>query len=202
MAIGDTSISSVVEYKIKLGFSSIKNNFIIAETTGKSEWILGSAIKSLIDKFYIISFESDGLLFIGLTKLYKFSGNDMFISLNDFTNIDLKKSRLINGRLVFNAQKMTISMKNEKNREFLVYTYIISIPWLKENIKQSKILLSTYIGKSTTKKSELNLVLHSIMTNQPTSNIQDDIRSYKSLLDDGIISEEEFNAKKKEPLNL
>ncbi|MDT6623860.1 SHOCT domain-containing protein, partial [Enterococcus faecium] len=53
----------------------------------------------------------------------------------------------------------------------------------------------------------LSAKLESILSNQTSTSVEitsqiDEIRKYKELLDEGIISQKEFNEKKKELLNL
>ncbi|MFZ4908211.1 SHOCT domain-containing protein [Enterococcus thailandicus] len=86
--------------------------------------------------------------------------------------------------------------------------------YLKDNrvIKYDLINNETKINSLAGKNSfdqynHLSAKLESILSNQTNSSVEatseaDEIRKYKELLDDGIISQEEFNTKKKELLNL
>ncbi|HFJ6898756.1 TPA: SHOCT domain-containing protein [Enterococcus faecium] len=68
--------------------------------------------------------------------------------------------------------------------------------------------MNSLIGKNSFDQyNHLSAKLESILSNQTSTSVEitsqiDEIRKYKELLDEGIISQKEFNEKKKELLNL
>ncbi|ENZ9221619.1 SHOCT domain-containing protein [Enterococcus hirae] len=82
---------------------------------------------------------------------------------------------------------------------------------IKYDLISNETKINSLVGKNSFDQyNHLSAKLESIISNQTnTSNTSveatseiDEIRKYKELLDEGIISQEEFNAKKKELLNL
>lgn len=86
---------------------------------------------------------------------------------------------------------------------------VVYIELLKKPVKQNSKDYANAIKKADNILSSLNTVVSniSVVENEPvnaanTFSTTDEIRNYKELLDDGIITQEEFEAKKKELLNL
>lgn len=86
---------------------------------------------------------------------------------------------------------------------------VVYIDLIKKPIKQNSKDYANAIKKADNILSSLNTVLSniSVVENEPIGktpaySTTDEIRNYKELLDDGIITQEEFDTKKKELLNL
>lgn len=190
--------------KIKLGFSDSSDNLAFVESLSNLNW-LSTELAALADKLYIISFEKNGLLFMGINKLYQFTGNDKFISFTDFGAIEFKKQKWFKTRLILNGVKMTISNFESKGKsaDYILYTMLVPAPWVKKDIQNIQNIASTY--PSMFEKSQ-NTVQDTFdntqVNNKSSSDATDELRNLKSLLDDGIITQEDFDAKKKQLLGL
>lgn len=85
-------------------------------------------------------------------------------------------------------------------------SYYITL--IKKKTKKNSLIYKTSIRVAQDLASKLQLIVSSldaenhVGANAQTVDAADEIRKYKGLLDDGIITVEEFNAKKKELLNL
>lgn len=70
-------------------------------------------------------------------------------------------------------------------------------------IKSNSILYKTYANNAQRILSLLSIITNNQkMTTESTTNVVDEIRKYKNLLDEGIITQEDFDAKKAQLLNL
>lgn len=69
-----------------------------------------------------------------------------------------------------------------------------------ENCKEIYNVINALINENRNEKSPPATQINDVKI--PNSNIADEIRKYKQLFDDGIITKEEFEAKKKQLLNL
>ena len=81
------------------------------------------------------------------------------------------------------------------------------INFISTETKKSGFIYKTAYASAQECISILNLILDEVESeplqpNNPTDSVVDEIRKFKSLLDDGIITQEEFDAKKKELLGL
>lgn len=113
------------------------------------------------------------------------------IYLSDITAIKYKKPRLILGGYI----QFLIAGGIETDGFLSAYGNENTVFFLESSEKVEEILnyLNNNIGKIKTKKSE---------GRESTSNAADEIQKFKSLLDQGIITQQEFKAKKKQLLGL
>ncbi|WP_368258861.1 PH domain-containing protein [Enterococcus gallinarum] len=100
-----------------------------------------------------------------------------------------------------NVQSIKLDLINDVTKQTGVLMGTVTVDTFKEKFnvgvdKQSVDRIATSLNEIL---FELKSHIHVEAT--PTSNV-DEIRNYKSLLDDGIITQEEFDAKKKELLGL
>ena len=189
---------NIANYKEKLGFSRNIDNLALIESISKSEWLLGSTIAALKDKLYVVSFEDNGILFMGVNKLYQFNGDHKFIEFNQFGTVEYKKTKWFNSRLVLNGEKLTITSLDGSRDEFLMYTFIAIIGWVKNDLINVHHKIDSYPSlneKMTSKKEQTDHIENNF------SSIQE-LRELKSLLDEDIITEEEFKTKKKQILDI
>ena len=184
------TLKSITERKNELGYDPSPNTALIAEKVGFSGVMFGP----LASKHSIISFEKDGILLMGCTSVgYIWNDSNLFIPINKIGNLSFKKSYFINGRLVFNAHKLTISDTSGNESSFLVYDSGLGKSWIKDNVANAEKVSASYPSM----KERFNM---SKEASAPDN--LDQIAKLKDLLDSGAITEEEFNAKKKQLLNL
>jgi hypothetical protein len=59
-------INDIAEKKKSLGYSENTDYLAYVQVSKKLEYLIGTVTSSLINKMYVISFEEDGLLFMGI----------------------------------------------------------------------------------------------------------------------------------------
>ena len=187
------TLDGIKKYKEELGYDPNPSNTLLVEKLGLKSFWLGP----LTSKYYVISFETDGLLFMGCDLLYKWTGSNFFIPIDEISNLTLKKSYFINGRLMFNASKFSFnSIKDSKNNDFLCYDYILPKPFVKENRSNVEKVIANYPSMAERRK-----LAEAKKQKQSTSNL-DELAKLKKLLNDSAITQEEYDAKKKQLLDL
>lgn len=107
---------------------------------------------------------------------------------------------------VCNSLKIKITVKNMFNpTEYITF---FPTPLNSSPIKKSNILYKNYFSAAQECLSNLQLICNEINNDKDSTKVEsnisvaDEILKFKNLLDNGIISEEEFKAKKEELLNL
>ncbi|RRG09836.1 MAG: SHOCT domain-containing protein [Lactobacillus sp.] len=195
--MSDLNIENIKNKKISLGFPENTDNLAYVETLSSLNW-LSVDLAVLTDKTYIISFEENGLLFMGISKLFHFTGNDKFIPLSEFGAIEFKKQKLFKGRIMMNGMKMSISdfESKGKNADYILYTMLLQASWIKQDLQNVQTVASKYPSLfEKNQKSAIDLKSSELDTGE-------ELRKLKTLLDDGIITQEDFDAKKKQLLGL
>lgn len=179
----------------KLGYNPDASTSLYIETAGGIANSLLGNLSVLKNKFFIASFQPTGILFIGLNKFDHFNGTSHFTPLSEIGEVSISKVKFINGRLLLNAEKLEIADASGNKSKYICYTFLARQNWKPniENVKQFVTKWPSIAERQATPE----------IAKQPqTEDATDQLRKYKSLLDDGVISEEEFNAKKKQLLNL
>jgi hypothetical protein len=190
-------LEDIAAKKVSLGYSDDTSRLAYIEASNKLEYLIGSW-NALLNKVYVISFEDDGLLFMGINPLNKFTDNDKFIPLSKLGVISYQKSKLINGRLIFNGEKLVINSIDGKATEHIMYTYLALAKWVKDDLVNVHAVIDGYPTlkeRMDAKKAE-NIPVTSNEANDKFA----DLRELKALLDDGIITQEDFDKKKAEIL--
>lgn len=184
-------LEDIAAKKVSLGYSGDTSRLAYVETSNKLEYLIGGW-NALLNKIYVISFEEDGLLFMGINMVNQFTDNDKFIPLSDLGVISYKKSKFINGRLMFNGEKLVINSADGKSTEHIMYTFLAIAKWVKNDLPNVHAAINNYPtlkermdAKNT--KPEIKVSSNSNLA---------DLRELKSLLDDGIITQEDFDKKK------
>lgn len=97
---------------------------------------------------------------------------------------------------VCNSLQIKVTLRNS-------YQQTVYIPFIQMSTKTSSFEYKTAYKNAQETLSALQLACENISaTPQSNTSNTDDIREYKKLLDEGIITQEEFNAKKKQLLGL
>lgn len=189
-------INDIAEKKKSLGYSENTDYLAYVQVSKKLEYLIGTVTSSLINKMYVISFEEDGFLFMGINLANQFTNSDKFIPLSEIGSISYKSSKLINGRLVFNAEKLIINSKDGKTSEHLMYTMVAIASWIKKDLPNVHARIDSYpsLKESFSAKEEPSVVAD-------TSSAADKLRELKALLDEGVITRSEFDEKKRDILS-
>lgn len=184
-------LEDIAAKKVSLGYSGDTSRLAYVETSNKLEYLIGGW-NALLNKIYVISFEEDGLLFMGINMVNQFTDNDKFIPLSDLGVISYKKSKFINGRLMFNGEKLVINSADGKSTEHIMYTFLAIAKWVKNDLPNVHAAINNY---PTLKERMDAKNTKSEIKSSSNSNLAD-LRELKSLLDDGIITQEDFDKKK------
>ena len=188
-------LEDIAAKKVSLGYSGDTSRLAYVETSNKLEYLIGGW-NALLNKIYVISFEEDGLLFMGINMVNQFTDNDKFIPLSDLGVISYKKSKFINGRLMFNGEKLVINSADGKSTEHIMYTFLAIAKWVKNDLPNVHSAINNYPTlkeRMDAKNTQPEIKSYS------NSNLAD-LRELKSLLDDGIITQDDFDRKKAELL--
>ncbi|MBJ7622913.1 SHOCT domain-containing protein [Weissella confusa] len=186
-------LEDIAAKKVSLGYSGDTSRLAYVETSNKLEYLIGGW-NALLNKIYVISFEEDGLLFMGINMVNQFTDNDKFIPLSDLGVISYKKSKFINGRLMFNGEKLVINSADGKSTEHIMYTFLAIAKWVKNDLPNVHAAINNYptLKERMDAKNANNEFTATTDSNDKFA----DLRELKSLLDDGIITQEDFDKKK------
>ncbi|MBJ7675565.1 SHOCT domain-containing protein [Weissella confusa] len=188
-------LEDIAAKKVSLGYSGDTSRLAYVETSNKLEYLIGGW-NALLNKIYVISFEEDGLLFMGINMVNQFTDNDKFIPLSDLGVISYKKSKFINGRLMFNGEKLVINSADGKSTEHIMYTFLAIAKWVKNDLPNVHATINNY----PTLKERMDAKNTKPEIKSSSNSNLADLRELKSLLDDGIITQDDFDRKKAELL--
>lgn len=188
-------LEDIAAKKVSLGYSGDTSRLAYVETSNKLEYLIGGW-NALLNKIYVISFEEDGLLFMGINMVNQFTDNDKFIPLSDLGVISYKKSKFINGRLMFNGEKLVINSADGKSTEHIMYTFLAIAKWVKNDLPNVHAAINNY----PTLKERMDAKNNKPEIKSSSNSNLADLRELKSLLDDGIITQADFDKKKAEIL--
>lgn len=184
-------LEDIAAKKVSLGYSGDTSRLAYVETSNKLEYLIGGW-NALLNKIYVISFEEDGLLFMGINMVNQFTDNDKFIPLSDLGVISYKKSKFINGRLMFNGEKLVINSADGKSTEHIMYTFLAIAKWVKNDLPNVHAAINNY----PTLKERIDAKNTQPEIKSSSNSNLSDLRELKALLDDGIITQEDFDKKK------
>lgn len=184
-------LEDIAAKKVSLGYSGDTSRLAYVETSNKLEYLIGGW-NALLNKIYVISFEEDGLLFMGINMVNQFTDNDKFIPLSDLGVISYKKSKFINGRLMFNGEKLVINSADGKSTEHIMYTFLAIAKWVKNDLPNVHAAINNY----PTLKERMDAKNNKPEIKSSSNSNLADLRELKSLLDDGIITQADFDKKK------
>lgn len=194
------NVNDIADKKRSLGYSENTDYLAYVQISKKMEYIIGTSISSLINKVYVISFEEDGLLFMGINLANKFTDNDKFVPLSQIGSISYKKSKLINGRLMFNGEKLIINSLDGKSTEHVLFTMLAIAKWVKADLPNVHKRIDEYPSLRESLNNKESTHANNEETKVPNNKF-DGLRELKSLLDDGVINQEDFDTQKKLILN-
>ncbi|WP_270310871.1 SHOCT domain-containing protein [Weissella cibaria] len=188
-------LEDIAAKKVSLGYSGDTSRLAYVETSNKLEYLIGGW-NALLNKIYVISFEEDGLLFMGINMVNQFTDNDKFIPLSDLGVISYKKSKFINGRLMFNGEKLVINSADGKSTEHIMYTFLAIAKWVKNDLPNVHSAINNY----PTLKERMDAKNTQPEIKSSSNSNFAELRELKSLLDDEIITQDDFDKKKAEIL--
>lgn len=186
-------LEDIAAKKVSLGYSDDTSRLAYIEASNKLEYLIGGW-NALLNKMYVISFEDDGLLFMGINPLNKFTDNDKFIPISQLGVISYQKSKLINGRLMFNGEKLVINSIDGKATEHIMYTSLALAKWVKNDLTNVHAAIDSY--PTLKERMDAQSATNEFTTTTDNNDKFADLRELKSLLDDGIITQEDFDKKK------
>lgn len=186
-------LEDIAAKKVSLGYSDDTSRLAYIEASNKLEYLIGGW-NALLNKMYVISFEDDGLLFMGINPLNKFTDNDKFIPISQLGVISYQKSKLINGRLMFNGEKLVINSIDGKATEHIMYTSLALAKWVKNDLANVHAAIDSY--PTLKERMDAQSATNEFTTTTDNNDKFADLRELKSLLDDGIITQEDFDKKK------
>lgn len=186
-------LEDIAAKKVSLGYSDDTSRLAYIEASNKLEYLIGGW-NALLNKMYVISFEDDGLLFMGINPLNKFTDNDKFIPISQLGVISYQKSKLINGRLMFNGEKLVINSIDGKATEHIMYTSLALAKWVKNDLANVHAAIDSY--PTLKERMDAKSATNEFTTTTDNNDKFADLRELKSLLDDGIITQEDFDKKK------
>ncbi|WP_261810604.1 zinc ribbon domain-containing protein [Levilactobacillus humaensis] len=119
-------IDAVNRYRQALGYTSPDNLIIWAQHLPDMKmYLLLGAFSYLTSKQYMISFEDDGILFLGFGLTY-FDGKNAFINFNDVKKLSFKNIGI--------AYHLTVATQDSKMK-VQVNRFIMGHPWQAANVK-------------------------------------------------------------------
>ena len=112
----------------------------------------------------------------------------------------------VTGKRTEKCQELKVKMTVKDYKDPVFYIDLISFP---AEVKKDSSEYATLMKQAQAVVSKLQLIAESESNNAPSSNgtqsktdVTEELRKFKGLLDNGIITQEEFDAKKKELLGL
>ncbi|KRO04093.1 hypothetical protein IV54_GL001611 [Levilactobacillus paucivorans] len=120
------NIKAVNRYRQALGYTSTDNLVVYGYMLNMGMTVLVGVVGMLANKYYMISFEDDGILFLGIGLSSHFTGENSFINFNDLEKISFKNFGL-DYHLTVTAENGTMKAK--------VTRLILGQPWQAANVK-------------------------------------------------------------------
>lgn len=182
-----------------LGYNNDPSTSVYIESAGGLVKNLLGNLSVLSDKYYVASFQNDGILFMGLNMLRKFNGTQHFVPLSELGEVTFTKTKFMNGRLLLNAMKLEIADSNGGKAPYICYTFMAGEKFWKENIQNAKQVVAEWPTIAQRKRTPADSRVESA---QHSDDFNDQLRKLKSLLDDGVLTQEEFDTKKKQILGI
>ena len=99
--------ADIAAKKQELGYPADTTNVAYIEANHKLEDVIG-AFNAFTGKNFVISFEENGLLFMGLTPLNQFNGTDKFVALSEIGAIAHTDEAVFNGRFVTDSETLVL----------------------------------------------------------------------------------------------
>lgn len=131
----DIKSDRIIAYKRAMGLESTADNVVAAQTANMGRIMLSPLYASLTQKWFVLSFEKDGILFIGLNTLSHFTGKNMFVPKESITDLEYRTGLL---RKVF-----SFKLDGRKMKYYLPIT-ILTADFQHANMAKLDSLVSQY----------------------------------------------------------
>lgn len=132
MNIGDMDLNQILMYKAKLGYNSASKMIIIAYARGNYDFFFNrgslKASNAGSGNAYLMSFETEGILFMQLNSQYSLTGNNSFMARDDFQQIKLQEQSFFSVKATYNMRIMGMNQYHD----FTVFTEKLNIDWLNQ----------------------------------------------------------------------
>lgn len=86
----DMKSDRVIAYKRAMGLEPTDDNVVVGQSANMVRMLISTAYAALTQKWFVLSFEKDGILFIGLNNLSRFTGKNIFIPKESISDISYR----------------------------------------------------------------------------------------------------------------
>lgn len=131
----DLKTDRVIAYKRAMGIEPTADNVVVAESANMGRMLISTAYAAMTDKWFVLSFEKDGVLFMGINKLSRFNGKNIFIPKESISEMDYKNSVL---RKVF-----SFKTDGRKNKYYLS-PFLLTCDFQKKNMENLDSFIAQY----------------------------------------------------------
>ena len=131
----DMKTDRVIAYKRAMGIEPTADNVVVAESANMGRMLISTAYAAMTDKWFVLSFEKDGVLFMGINKLSRFNGKNIFIPKESISEMDYKNSVL---RKVF-----SFKTDGRKNKYYLS-PFLLTCDFQKKNMENLDSFIAQY----------------------------------------------------------
>lgn len=131
----DLKTDRVIAYKRLMGIEPKADNVVVAESANMGRMLISTAYAAMTDKWFVLSFEKDGVLFMGINKLSRFNGKNIFIPKESISEMDYKNSVL---RKVF-----SFKTDGRKNKYYLS-PFLLTCDFQKKNMENLDSFIAQY----------------------------------------------------------
>ncbi|CAI2606311.1 MAG: zinc ribbon domain-containing protein [Apilactobacillus sp.] len=131
----DFKTDRVIAYKRAMGIEPTADNVVVAEAANMGRMLISTAYAAITDKWFILSFEEDGVLFMGINKLSRFTGQNIFIPKESISEMGYKNSVL---RKVF-----SFKTDGRKNKYYLS-PFLLNCDFQKKNMEKLDSFIAQY----------------------------------------------------------
>ncbi|ETA73470.1 SHOCT domain-containing protein [Ligilactobacillus equi] len=190
--MSNVTVEDIKAKKKALGYSEDISRIAYVEASTKMNELVLGAYGALFKGLHILSFEDNGILFMGINALNNWNESDFFLPASEIQSISFRKKYIFGLRLFFNAHELVITKKGEtSSARYICYTTMLGKSFLSDSIPNIEKTILSYPK------------LAEVQTNQNSGSFEsnlDKLSKLKKLLDSDAITQEEFDEKKKELL--
>lgn len=131
----DLKEPQILSYKQKMGLDTGIENVLIGQVANMGKMMVSTAWASLSVKFFVLSFEKQGIILLGVNMQGKFNGKNAFIDKDTISEIKHRSGLL--------KQVVTIISNGGKNK-FYCPSMVLGSSFQSENIKNIDKIFSQY----------------------------------------------------------
>ena len=119
------------------------SNLAYIQASHKLEDVI-AAFNTFTGKNYVVSFEPTGLLFMGLTPLNQFNGNDQFVALTEIGAIAYRDEAVFNGHEISDAETLVLDSLAGEHTEHQLYTSLSMADWVATDVANVNAIIDGY----------------------------------------------------------